>query len=211
MELADAKSGRVVETITGTRRHPFYVKGKGFVPAGALAIGNSIVTRAGPPLVVKSVTWKRRTEGYNVYNFVVEDDHSYFVGKANGGAWVHNPRYYWPEGYKTKGITHSEAYGAEDAFRQELEGQGITLTPKSGGNTGGPDAIVSAERAKKPDWIFAELNPDNRNGRLQGGTQVRDRLNNQGYQGPGALYGYAIDPEGGYHFRPVGQWPKPVK
>ena len=48
------------------------------------------MTRAGPALVVKSVTWNRRAEGYDVYNFVVEDDHTYFVGTAHGGAWVHN-------------------------------------------------------------------------------------------------------------------------
>ena len=73
-----------------TRLHPFFVEGKGFVPAGALAIGNSIVTRAGPALVVKSVEWLRRPEDYEVYNFVVEDDHTYFVDNTNGGAWVHN-------------------------------------------------------------------------------------------------------------------------
>jgi hypothetical protein len=64
---------------------------KGFVPAGGLAVGNAIVTRAGPALVVHSIQWHRRAQGYTVYNFVVEDDHSYFVGTHNGGAWVHNP------------------------------------------------------------------------------------------------------------------------
>lgn len=88
--LAD-KSGQTVETITASREHPFYVDGKGFVPAGGLAIGNSIVTRAGPSLVVKAIQWNRRAEGYAVYNFVVEEEHTYFVGLANGGAWVHNP------------------------------------------------------------------------------------------------------------------------
>jgi hypothetical protein len=47
-----------------------------------LAVGNAIVTRA---------------EGYAIYNFEVEsgegeDTHNYFVGKASGGAWVHNSR-----------------------------------------------------------------------------------------------------------------------
>jgi hypothetical protein len=88
--LAEAKSGKVVDTLTASREHPFYVRGKGFVPAGGLAIGNAIVTRAGPDLVVKRLDWHRRAEGYKVYNFVVEDDHSYFVGLHNGGAWVHN-------------------------------------------------------------------------------------------------------------------------
>ena len=77
--LANAKTHKIVERITATREHPFYVRGKGFVPAGGLAVGNAIVTRAGPALVVQSITWNRRAEGYKVYNFVVEDDHSYFV------------------------------------------------------------------------------------------------------------------------------------
>ena len=95
--LAPAKTGHAQETITATREHPFYVKGKGFVPAGALAIGNSIVTRAGPTLVVKSIEWKRRPEGYSVYNFVVEDLHTYFVGNSNGGVWVHNTDCFSPQ------------------------------------------------------------------------------------------------------------------
>lgn len=31
-----------------------------------------------------------------VHNFEVEDTHSYFVGKANGGVWVHNQQPCWP-------------------------------------------------------------------------------------------------------------------
>src|SRR5438552_1002505 len=57
-------------------------------------IGNQIVTKAGPPLVVQSIQWNRRVEGYKVYNFVVEEDHTYFVGTHNGGTWVHNPTEY---------------------------------------------------------------------------------------------------------------------
>ena len=86
VSLADWKTHKIVETITATREHPFYVQGKGFVPAGGLAVGNAIVTRAGPALVVKSLKYHRRPEGYKVYNFVVEDDHSYFVGTHGGGA-----------------------------------------------------------------------------------------------------------------------------
>ena len=89
--LADRKSGEIVDTITATEDHPFYVDGKGFVPAGSLAIGNSIVTRAGPPAVVKEVRGHRDSRGITVYNFVVDDNHNYFVGKAGGGVLVHNP------------------------------------------------------------------------------------------------------------------------
>jgi len=91
--LADAKTHKVVERITATREHPFYVRGKGFTPAGGLAVGNAIVTRAGPALMVQSVSWHRRAVGYSVFNLQIEDDHSYFAGTANGGTWVHNADY----------------------------------------------------------------------------------------------------------------------
>jgi hypothetical protein len=67
--LADSKTGKVLEMITTTRNHPFYVSGKGFVPAGGLAVGNAIVTRAGPDVVVQKIEWNGRAEGFIVDNF----------------------------------------------------------------------------------------------------------------------------------------------
>ncbi len=93
IEIADAASGKVVDTITGTPNHPFYVTGKGWVPLGKLGIGTSLVTRAGPSggfLVVKSSRRESHPEGVLVYNFDVEGFHTYFVGTAGGGIWVHN-------------------------------------------------------------------------------------------------------------------------
>ena len=90
LTLCDAVTGQAVETIEATRQHPFYVEGKGFVAAAALGIGNAIVTRAGPSLVVGKMAWERRTAGYEVYNLIVEGDHTYFVGDSSGGVWVHN-------------------------------------------------------------------------------------------------------------------------
>ncbi|MDQ2730617.1 MAG: HINT domain-containing protein, partial [Armatimonadota bacterium] len=89
VQLADT-SGKVVQTIIATNEHPFFVKGKGWVGAAHLGIGTEIVTRAGPRLVVKSVTPHRRPAGYSVYNFTVGQDHSYFVGEAQGGVGVYN-------------------------------------------------------------------------------------------------------------------------
>jgi hypothetical protein len=60
LEFADAKTGKVVDTIRTTRDHPFFVNGKGWVAARYLGIGTSIVTRAGPALVAK---FNRRTGG----------------------------------------------------------------------------------------------------------------------------------------------------
>ncbi len=41
-----------------------------------------------PALTVKSIQWKRSAAAYTVYNLLVQDDHTYFVG--NGQEWVHN-------------------------------------------------------------------------------------------------------------------------
>jgi hypothetical protein len=63
---------------------------KGWVGMGSLGIGTEILTRAGPRLVVKSVVRKYYAGGVKVYNFTVDGKHTYFVGDALGGAWVHN-------------------------------------------------------------------------------------------------------------------------
>ncbi|HVK03441.1 MAG TPA: polymorphic toxin-type HINT domain-containing protein [Armatimonadaceae bacterium] len=89
--LADPTTGKVAETITATSEHPFFVEGRGWVELGQVGIGSEIVTRAGPKnLVVQSVSRSRHSEGVAVYNFEVEGTHTYFVGNARGGAWVHN-------------------------------------------------------------------------------------------------------------------------
>jgi hypothetical protein len=81
----------VVETITGTLEHPFMTS-KGWIGMGSLGIGTEILTRAGPRLVVKSVTRKYYADGVKVYNFTVDGKHTYFVGDSLGGAWVHNAK-----------------------------------------------------------------------------------------------------------------------
>jgi hypothetical protein len=47
VDLADPRAGQVVESITATPEHPFYVQGQGFQPLGSLGISVSTVTRAG--------------------------------------------------------------------------------------------------------------------------------------------------------------------
>jgi len=65
-----------------------------------LGVGTEILTRAGPHddkgrqngqhLYVKRIKRETHPEGVYVYNFVVDGDHTYFVGLADGGEWVHN-------------------------------------------------------------------------------------------------------------------------
>ena len=92
LSLSDPKNGKA-ETLTCTPEHPLYVSGKGWVEAGDLGIGTQIVTRAGPPVVVKGVSWRRDETGrkpFTVYNLTVQGDHTYFAGTLDGGAWAHN-------------------------------------------------------------------------------------------------------------------------
>jgi hypothetical protein len=108
-KVRTAPSTLVIEVEGGTRvettpEHPFFVEGVGWTPAGRLAIGNAIVTRAGPSVKIVQIETKEKPA--TVYNFEVADTHSYFVGDANHsqakkGAncdwlWVHNS--YVPEG-----------------------------------------------------------------------------------------------------------------
>ncbi len=100
------------ETIQCTTGHPFYVEGKGFTPAGRLAIGNAIVTRAGPNVSVRKV---EQAETATVYNFEVDGTHTYFVGKTQ--AWVHNICF--PDNLLQSKFKHAADFGIEGNYSPE--------------------------------------------------------------------------------------------
>jgi hypothetical protein len=171
--LANAKTGSVVEQITATREHPFFVEGQGFVPAGGLTVGNAIVTRAGPPLFVKRVEWHRRAEGYAVYNLVVEDDHTYFVGKTSGGLWAHNGISCGQEMLPFDDLPHTPPPMDLDAAAKDLHGllgsrtQNETTTAilaavDSKGTwqtivaSSDPIVPLAIRRAMQPGWVAAK-------------------------------------------------------
>ncbi len=77
------------ERIETTAEHPFYVEGAGWRAAQELGIGTSIVTRAGPALAItQRANLTHTARRVAVYNFTVEDYHTYFVGHS--GVLVHN-------------------------------------------------------------------------------------------------------------------------
>jgi len=80
--------GRTIET---TEEHPFWVVGKGWTAANAMRVGDRLLTATGEPLLIESVGEQRREA--TVYNFRVEEWHTYFVGDPIGwgfDVWVHN-------------------------------------------------------------------------------------------------------------------------
>ena len=76
------------ENLRTTPNHPFYVKGKGFLGAGELTIGDSLLDAEGQILLVEGTEREQLEEPVKVYNFQVEDFHTYHVGEC--GVLVHN-------------------------------------------------------------------------------------------------------------------------
>jgi len=77
-------------TIRTTARHPFFVWGKGWVSCSQLQPGDLLRAEDGRMIAVQSVYDSGVEE--KVYNCVVEDYHTYFVGSAEWGfaVWAHN-------------------------------------------------------------------------------------------------------------------------
>ena len=68
-------AGRRIGT---TAEHPFYVQGRGWTPAGELALGDLVPSHDGQwnPVTALDFTGEIR----RVYNFRIADHHTYFVG-----------------------------------------------------------------------------------------------------------------------------------
>jgi hypothetical protein len=79
------------ELITTTADHPFYVKDIGFVNAEELAVGSVVVNSNGETCAVEHVYHEVLASHVKVYNFQVEDFHTYHVGHL--GVLVHNATY----------------------------------------------------------------------------------------------------------------------
>ena len=76
------------EEIVTTVDHPFYVNSRGFVKAGELAIGDELLDPNKNILLVENFDVELTEEPVKVYNFEVEDFHTYHVGRL--GVLVHN-------------------------------------------------------------------------------------------------------------------------
>ena len=76
------------ETISATPSHPFYVNKFGWTLAGSLRAGDVLVLSNGELVTVEWVQHEILESPIKVYNFEVEDFHTYFVGES--GILVHN-------------------------------------------------------------------------------------------------------------------------
>ena len=76
------------EEIVTTETHPFYVNDRGFVNAGELIVGDKLLDVNGNVLLVENFDVELTDEPTTVYNFQVENFHTYYVGMNRN--WVHN-------------------------------------------------------------------------------------------------------------------------
>ena len=76
------------EEIVTTVDHPFYVKNQGFIKAGELIVGDELLDVNGNVLLVENFDVELTDKPVKVYNFQIEDFHTYHVGE--NGVWVHN-------------------------------------------------------------------------------------------------------------------------
>ena len=67
------------EEIVTTVDHPFYVKDQGFIKAGELIVGDELLDVNGNVLLVENFDVELTDKSVKVYNFQVEDYHTYHV------------------------------------------------------------------------------------------------------------------------------------
>ena len=76
------------EEIVTTDNHPFYVQGRGFIDAGSLLVGDKLISVNCEDLIIEDYYIELTEEPVSVYNFQVEDFHTYFVSDC--AVLVHN-------------------------------------------------------------------------------------------------------------------------
>jgi hypothetical protein len=174
------------EEIVTTVDHPFYVQGKGFINAGNLLVGDRLVSVNGEDLSVDDCYIEECDFPTTVYNFQVEDYHTYFVGQS--AVWVHNANYdeavtYLSKnskpGRKTKGKTELQIKDGDynDALRdfeavapsepQTIytkygEGKtgtlsdGSTITARQGSSDGRPTLELRKSNGRGVEYRYGE-------------------------------------------------------
>ena len=104
------------EEIRCTGEHPFYVKGKGFIPAKELKSGDKCLLSTGEDVTIEKVEVENLTEAETTYNFEVADLHTYYVTEKD--VLVHNKCK--PESPKKLSKKEISDFNAHEFKRSEL-------------------------------------------------------------------------------------------
>ncbi|MGY0374237.1 polymorphic toxin-type HINT domain-containing protein [Clostridium sp. JNZ J1-5] len=157
------------EEIKTTSDHPFWVVGEGWVGAEDLRVGDKVLLYSGNIAEISKISIEQLDHIIKVYNFEVEDWHTYFV--SNNNILVHNACSFnigsWAKGSfetaKKSALKHFEKHGAEvgaknveqyirkaEAFKLNL--RGATKSRVNGATQG----VIRYKKAGK----YIDLAPD---------------------------------------------------
>lgn len=78
------------EEVITTDNHPFYVQGRGFIEAGRLLVGDKLVSVNGDDLLIEKYKIEEFEISVNVYNFQVENSHTYLLEEIPYGFTIPN-------------------------------------------------------------------------------------------------------------------------
>ena len=115
--------------------HPFYSPVKGWTDAAKLRAGDILVLVNGEYVVVEKVQHELLEAPIKVYNFQVEDYHTYYVGVGvlvhnscnHNSKWDSERRHFWKETGKT--AVEGENYGAYVADKDNIGRMNQGLAP----------------------------------------------------------------------------------
>ena len=144
------------ELISTTVDHPFYVQGQGFVNAGELKAGSEVVNADGETYSIENIRLELVENPVTVYNFQVEDFHTYHVGE--NGILVHNTCTDLGYGNKSGTVEKNHLNDAEYSQAQdivklkggEFVGQETPSLPGIDGHLDGTPISLKATEGSSP-------------------------------------------------------------
>jgi len=146
------------QVIRTTAEHPFWVKGKGWVPTRALQPGDLLSSADGQWVAVEEVYDTGEDE--TVYNMRVADHHTYFVGCQEWGfsVWAHNLcRVTAPGGLTNKDmLNYKDAANVPAHYRDPKNPIRFDELATDPAHKGGPRAVTHKTRAEAMAALEAE-------------------------------------------------------
>ena len=179
------------ETISATPTHPFYVDKLGWTLARSLRAGDVLVLSNGELVTVEWVQHEILESPIKVYNFEVEDFHTYFVGE--NGIFVHNgcgdDLVKEPHGNSKESKKAQHGYEIYDSTNNEPVKTGISgsMLNKNGTSKRANRQVNKLNKAEEYDRYYSvvkETNLPDRKAALEWERSNAMRLHNEGYDLP---------------------------
>lgn len=158
------------ETITTTVGHPFFVQGKGWVAAKNLVVGDKLELLDGGEAYVDAIDQEKLTESVKVYNFEVEDFHTYYVGKIS--VLVHNVCM----GSRNPKVAEAAKRGRDIHYNWNY-GEGVDKEQTIHGMINGKPVVRRADGIDYVNRIIYELKPNNPRAIARGWKQLNQYAN----------------------------------